>query len=228
MATTDANGALHDPRGRYGIKPIPMPDVTLTSRPRPEPIPYLRGGLDPGAAGLPPSRPVDLEPFDGGELVASVHAGDLSRKVVSAAEYMNLRAWHTWAELRARQTGLDDPAAAEHYDDFAKGLEHGTIALMSGTAEVARSYVVPRTLWSMGSHPRSVDFGVARRLLTFKRTSKTSRAEWASQADDAPSESARRGFLAAGTILSGLDDWWGLRADPDATVGVALAGAPQV
>lgn len=55
----------------------------------------------------------------------------------------------------------------------------------------------------------------------------------------ARSESARLGYLDTSVILSGIDDWWGLRDDPNAMVSVIsdcevgqatqlAAGAPQV
>jgi hypothetical protein len=220
--STDSHGNRHDPTGRFGTKPLEEPAVSLSSPRCSDPLPHLRTGLDPTEAGLPDVRPDDWDLFDGaGErFVASVHAGQLSRSVVKGDPYMNLRTWQEWALLRSRQTGLDDPAAAERYDDFAKGLEHAAIALMSDKAEVAETYIVSRTIWPMGSHPRRTDYLRARSALTFKRTSKASRAEWEAQAADAPSESARRGFLTAAAILSGTDSWCGLREDPDATVGI--------
>ena len=39
-------------------------------------------------------------------------------------------------------------------------------------------------------------------------------------AGQAPSEAARRGYLTAAVVLSGTDEWWGLRDNPDATVGI--------
>ena len=177
-------------------------------------------GLSPETAALMQVRPDDWEPFGNAldRLVDSVHQGQLSRGVVNGERYSNLRSWQHWAETRAKQEGLDDPAAAAKYDDFAKGLEHAVIALMSDKAEVAPNYVISRIIWPLGAHVRPGDAWRARSLLTNKRTSKASRAEWAYQATQAPSAAARRGFLTAAVVLSGTDDWWGLRDDPDAVV----------
>ena len=205
--------------GRFAQAPRAEGDVTLGRAA--EPLPYGYGSLDPVAAGLPEVRPADWDPFESANdaFVDSVHNGQLARSIVKGPQYMTARAWQQWAVQRSRETGLEDPEAAAKYDDFAKGVEHAVIALMSDKSEVAPTYVVSRILWPMGSHPRASDHQRARALLTFKRTSRASRSEWATQAGDAPSEAGRRGFLTAAAALSGTDAWWGLRENPDAAVG---------
>lgn len=180
----------------------------------------MRPGQQPQTAGLPGHRPDDWDPFTTAtdRAVASVHDGLLSQKVASGYQMGNLSTWHNWAQNQAAVHGLEDPETAAAYAQFAAGIEHGTLALMSGTAEVRDLYVLHRLGWETGSSVRLGDWAQARRLTGFKRTSRASREEWASGLVSAPSEAARRGYLAAGLILSGLDDWWGLRADPAATV----------
>jgi len=148
-----------------------------------------------------------------------VHDGLLSRGVVDGHRTRSMRSWHRWAQTQARTHAAADPELAEAYDDFTKGMEHAVIALMSDKAEVAPDYVVSKVMWELGSHPRLGDYAKARRLLPSKRTSKGSRAEWARAIQAAPSEAARRGYLTAAAALSGTDAWWGLRGNPEATVG---------
>lgn len=181
---------------------------------------YMAPGVPGDSAGLPDRRPTGWDPFGdtGDRAVACVHDGVLSRGVASGARSGNLRVWQMWAEEQGHKARIDDPETAAAYEEFTAGLEHGVIALMSDKAEVRYGYIVSRLTWEMGSRPRPGDFAQARRIVTEKRTSKGSRSEWARQLGQAPSEPARRGFLTAGLVLSGVDDWWGLREDPDAVV----------
>lgn len=144
--------------------------------------------------------------------------GVLCRGRVGHDQAAALRSWRAFTEQRADLHRIDDPELAAVYDEFTAGLEHGVIALMSSTADVAPGYVVSRLTWQLGSRPRIGDFEHARRLLTQKRTSKASRAEWALMVQQAPSPAAQRGYVTAGLVLAGLDDWWGLRDDPARTV----------
>lgn len=180
----------------------------------------MRPGLEGRTAGLPDRRPADWEPFGNAldRTVDSVLQGKLSRGVAGGDQSLNLSTWRAWATEQGRKHGLEDPQTAAQYDEFVTGLEHGVLALMSDKAEVRDTYVLHRLLWESSSHPRQGDYEQARRLATFKRTSKTSRQEWVRQSRQAPSEAAHRGFLTAGLVLSGLDDWWGLREDPHRTV----------
>lgn len=181
------------------------------------PLRQLRDGVEPSAAALPDERPADWEPFGNAvdRLVDSVHQGPLSRGIVKTDRYMNYTGWQSWAVQRSRETRIDDPEASSRYDQFAIGMEHAALALMSDKAEFKDDYVVNRLAWQMGSHARPGDVHKSRTLLTFKRTSKASRAEWAEMAQQAPSTPAWRGYLTAAAVLSGTDHWWGLRDDPD-------------
>lgn len=169
-----------------------------------------------------PQHPAGPDPFgeQAGEFVDSVLTGPLSRGVVPPALLPDLRRWHSWAEMNVARTRLDDPDGAAAYDQFAAGLEHAVIALMSDKAEFRRDYIVSEVTWELGSHPRPGDWAKARRILTEKRTSKGSRSEWARMLQDAPTEPARRGAMTAAAVLSGLDGRWGLRDDQDRTAGV--------
>ena len=181
---------------------------------------HMRPGQQPQTAGLPAHRPASWDPFTTttDRAVSSVHEGLLSRKVASGYQSLNLASWHEWAQDQAAKHGSGDPAKAAAYTHFVAGMEHGTLALMSGAAEVRDLYVLHRLGWETGSPVRLGDFAQARRLVTSKRTSRASREEWVRGLQNAPSEAARRGYLAAGLVLSGLDDWWGLRDDPHTTV----------
>lgn len=201
------------------LTPAPAGLFISTSTGRPVQL-TMSPGLEGRNAGLPAERPADWEPFGNAldRTVDSVHQGKLSRGVASGDQARNLRVWHMWANEQAAKHRIDDPDTAAAYEQFTAGLEHGVIALMSDKAEVRDDYVISLVTWQLGSPPRPGDYAQARRLLTQKRTSAASRAEWAGQLQHAPSEAAHRGSVTAALVLSGLDDWWGLRDDPHAVV----------
>lgn len=142
--------------------------------------------------------------------LASARADHAAQRTVTS--------WQDWATGHARAAVPGSPAA-QRYSDFESGIRHGVMALYSGTAEIRDDYVVTRLQRELGGAPVNGAFHTVRREMTSKRTSKASRAEWADAVRTAPTEAMRRGILTAGLALSGQDGWWGLRADPEATVG---------
>lgn len=206
-------------RAETGLELSPAGPFMSTRTGRPVAL-NIRPGVDGRTAGLPTTRPTDWGPFGNAmdRAVDSVLEGKLSRGVAGGDQTLSLSVWRSWAQEEGAKHRVDAAETAAQFDEFVAGLEHATLALMSDKAEVRDTYVLHRVGWELGSHPRQGDYEQARRLATSKRTSQGSRQEWVRQLRQAPTEAAGRGFLTAGLVLSGLDDWWGLREDPSATV----------
>ncbi|WP_251153645.1 hypothetical protein [Cellulosimicrobium sp. Marseille-Q4280] len=166
----------------------------------------------------PDAVPFDDDPSSVEDAIASVQTSHLASARADHAAARTVTGWQAWATEQARAQVPGSPAA-QRYADFEAGIRHGVMALYSGTAEVREDYVVTRLQRELGGAPVNSTFHTVRREMTSKRTSKASRAEWAQSVRTAPTEAMRRGILTAGLALSGQDGWWGMRADPEATVG---------
>jgi hypothetical protein len=140
--------------------------------------------------------------------VGTVMDGPLSRGVVNSQRRIAFHAWDDWADARARETR--DPA----YEDFLMGLRTGVASLYEGRMD---HYDPSLDRFKHGGTPVYVaDHAI--QISGSKRTSLEDREHWRRLLKRTPNDAWHRGHLAAGLILSGADDYWGLRDDPDKAV----------
>lgn len=162
----------------------------------------------------PDTRPGDWAPF--GEYESLDHAvqtvmdGPLSRGVARRDVREALASWHEYALAQAG-TGQEDAA------DFASGIRSGAIALYEHhlTAPDGGPVRLEMHMPSMQEVLEPVMAAAAR-----KRASALGLERWRHALQHAPSDAWQRGHLAAGIILSGADQWWGMREDPAAAIGI--------
>lgn len=194
-------------RTRFADRRYSDPGLTLAGRPALElPATDYRGAR----SGQPDTRPADWAPFGSYEsldhAVQTVTDGPLSRGISRSASREAVTAWHDHA---AALPGPDG-------EEFAAGIRSGIMALYDRQI----SWFSPdrdRFDQSSGAVPSEMDSVLAVYAGT-KRTSRDDLEHWRLLLQHAPSDAWQRGHLAAGIILSGADDWWGMRQDPDAAI----------
>lgn len=161
------------------------------------------GGFEGRLAGQPDVAPGRFGDDDVDMYVDTVAYGPLSRGVASAARREAAQLWHEWALMSARETGDPD------YEDFAEGIKTGITALYERhhpREDVADRFEKGTVLvYAMD---------LALQTAGRKRASGEDREHWRQLLKHTPSESWHRGHLAAGIILSGADEYWGMRSDP--------------
>lgn len=145
--------------------------------------------------------------------VGTVMDGPLSRGVVNAQRREAFQAWHEWAVNRHQETKEPD------YMQFAMGLRTGVASLY----ERRLGHYEPGLdrFNQFGTPVYVSDHAV--QISGTKRASFEDREHWRKLLKRTPDEAWHRGHLAAGLILSGADDYWGLRDNPDA----AAIGVPS-
>lgn len=137
--------------------------------------------------------------------VGTVMDGPLSRGVVNAQRRKAFNTWHEWAMNRARET--KDPA----YERFVMGLRTGVASLYERRMG---HYEPGLDRFHEGGTPTYIA-DHALQVSGAKRTSFEDREHWRKLLKHTPDEAWHRGHLSAGLILSGADEYWGLRDDPD-------------
>lgn len=140
--------------------------------------------------------------------VGTVMDGPLSRGVVNAQRRSAFHAWHDWADTQARETHDPD------YTEFMMGLRTGAAALYERRMD---HYDPSLDRFHHGGTPvYTLDHAL--QVSGTKRTSAEDREHWRKLLKHTPNDAWHRGHLAAGLILSGADEFWGLRDDPEAAV----------
>ena len=205
--------ALHPRAGGTG------PDRTqFTARLRPEAglelaAPTLDlppSGYRGAHSGLPDEADPAWGPFGSDtsldHAVQTVTDGPLSRGVTRRESREALEAWHDYA------VSVPGPEAEE----FAAGIRSGVLALYN---RQITWFNPERDRFDLAScaQPGELD-SVMTVYAGTKRSSGADREHWRLLLQHAPSEAWHRGHLAAGVILSGADDYWGMRQDPAGTV----------
>ncbi|MHA7295166.1 hypothetical protein [Arthrobacter sp. HLT1-21] len=165
----------------------------------------------PHHAGLPDPRPDGSTIADdrwADMVVGGVDEGPLTRGLVSAQRREAFRAWSSFAEEKG--------ATDSRYNDFALGLRTGVSALYERRMPYY-SPVFPSDRFNGFETPTYISDSAVT-IAGKSRTSGTDREHWRLTLQHAQSPEQWRGHLAAGVILSGQDEYWGMRDDPDATV----------
>lgn len=160
----------------------------------------IRSDFDARYWGLPEWRPGSwvFGSTSCAEIVAgSVTDGPLSRGPAVRDSIASFQRWQAAAAGRGTVEG----------DDFAAGLEDGLRALTgSGAGESTAGL-----LESAAAEP----------------TSRAARINWQLGLRTAPSKARYRGQMAAGVILSGADEWWGIADDVDLAVNGPAQDTPR-
>lgn len=213
--------------GKFARKPHAETDVRLDSVTSPV-APHHNDWTAPEWADgtVPPDGDVERRDLSGvlddeesvNSIVEGVLSSALQRARADHAANSTMSSWMYWAQAEAR---AHEPGSAQEqrFAQFAAGMEHGIVAIMSNTLEVRDEYVVARLQREMGSPPLAGLALRARREMTSKRSSRQSRQEWADTVRGMPDGPMRRGMLVSGAVLAGQDGWWGLRRSPQAVLG---------
>lgn len=173
----------------------------------------LREDSFPGRhARCPDTRPAEWVFGDDASVdaaVGTVMDGPLSRGVVNTLRREAFHAWHDWALERFHESKEPD------YLQFAMGLRTGVSSLY----ERRLGHYEPGLdrFHQHGTPVYVLDHAV--QVSGTKRASFEDREHWRKLLKRTPDEAWHRGHLAAGLILSGADEYWGLRENPDASVG---------
>lgn len=132
------------------------------------------------------------------EIVAgSVVDGPLSQ---GAASKKSVDAFSRWQTLAAEHGTAEG-------DDFAAGLEDGLRALTGSSEHESAAGMLD--------------------IAARQPTTPTSRINWMLGLRPAPTKARYRGQLAAGVILSGADQWWGIADDIDLAVNGPAQDTPR-
>ena len=213
MGTMCTDGAAPLPRpGRIGrcrtligMSPFdeskhPRSRGQFTAVPRREPEATLHTGFDARYWGLPEWRPGSwvFGSTASAEIVSGfVVDGPLSRDVASRE---SVDAFERWQAAAVEQDTAEG-------SDFAAGLEDGLRALTGSSEDETTAGLLDAAV----SVP----------------TSPTSRLNWMLGLRSAASKARYRGQLAAGVILSGADEWWGIADDVDLAVKGPATDTPR-
>lgn len=157
-------------------------------------------GFDARYWGLPEWRPGSwvFGSTSCAEIVAgSVTDGPLSR---GPAGRDSIESFQRWQAVTAGHGTVEG-------DDFAAGLEDGLRALTGSDADESTAGL----LESAAAEP----------------TSRAARINWQLGLRAAPSNARYRGQLAAGVILSGAAEWWGIADDVDLAVNGPAQDTPR-
>lgn len=127
----------------------------------------------------------------------SVVDGPLSRGTAGRDSIESFQRWQAAAAGRGTETG----------DDFAAGLEDGLRALTGSGGGDSQD----RMLAAAATEP----------------TTPAARTNWMLALRTAPTKARYRGQLAAGVILSGAEEWWGIAADPHLAVNGPSQDTPR-
>lgn len=161
----------------------------------------------------PDTRPGDWAPFGEYEsldfAVQTVMDGPLSRGVANKQAREALTAWHDYAHGQAGGEPEDDAA------QFAAGIRSGALAMYEHHLTGPDGQPV-RLEMHVPSVPEVLEPVLA--VAARKRASGLGLERWRHALQHAPSDAWQRGHLAAGIILSGADQWWGMRENPDAAI----------
>ena len=161
----------------------------------------------------PDTRPGDWAPFGEYEsldyAVQTVMDGPLSRGVARRDVRDALTSWHGYT-LAQTGPGPEDEAA-----DFAAGIRSGAISLYEHHL-TAPDGGPARLEMHVPSVPAILEPVMA--VAARKRAGSIGLERWRHALQHAPSDAWQRGHLAAGIILSGADQWWGMREDPAAVI----------
>lgn len=161
-----------------------------------EPEVSIGSGFDSRYWGLPTFRPGAWVFGDDScaEIVAgSVLDGPLS---VGVARKESVEAFSRWKEYAAGH-------GSEDGEEFAAGLEEGLRALVGADDEASTAEMLD----AVAEHP----------------TDSTPRVNWMLGIRASATKARGRGRLAAGVILSGADEWWGIADNRE----LALVGSPD-
>ncbi|MCC3299318.1 hypothetical protein [Arthrobacter caoxuetaonis] len=161
------------------------------------------GGFEGRHAGQPAIAPGRFGGPDVDQNVDTVMSGPLSRGVANASRREAAQLWHEWALECSRETGDPD------YEDFAEGIKTGITALYERHHPLEED----TDRFEKGTVPVYA-MDLALQTAGRKRASAQDREHWRRLLKHTPSESWHRGHLAAGVILSGADEYWGMREDP--------------
>ncbi|QOD05843.1 hypothetical protein [Pseudarthrobacter sp. BIM B-2242] len=165
-----------------------------------EPEAALTTGFDARYWGLPESRPgswVFGTSRYAETAAGSVVDGPLSRGVAGKDSLDSFRRWQDAAAGYGTAEG----------DDFAAGLEDGLRALCRSDGSESAAELLD----TAASVP----------------TTETARVNWMLGLKAAPTTAGYRGRLAAGVILSGSDQWWGISNDPDLAINGPAQDIPR-
>lgn len=161
-----------------------------------EPEVAIGSGFDARYWGLPTSRPGSWVFGDDscGEIAAGfVLDGPLSAGVAKNESIAAFSRWQTYAAGHGSANG----------EEFEAGLEEGLRALVRADDDASTTEM----LEAVAGHP----------------TTPTSRVNWMLGIRSSATKARGRGRLAAGVILSGADEWWGIAENRD----LALVGSPN-
>lgn len=164
-----------------------------------EPEVALNAGFDARFWGLPEHRPGPW--VFGDESCREIVTGSVVDGPLSraAASRESRESFESWVR-----------DAAEHSSEgveFAAGLEDGLRTLTCSDVDTAT--------------PEMLDAAMSAPL------SKTSLVNWQLGLRNAPSQACRRGRMAAGVILSGAAEWWGIAENPDLAISGPAQSTPR-
>lgn len=165
-----------------------------------EPDVAIGSGFDARYWGLPAWRPGSWVFGDDScaEIVSgSVVDGPLSQGI---AQRESLDAFTRW-QVSAAEAGSANGA------EFAAGLEDGLRALYGSKAGETTAELLD--------------------IAASTPSNSTSRVNWMLGLRSAPTEARRRGSLAAGVILSGADEWWGIADNKDLAISGPSVSTPR-
>lgn len=165
-----------------------------------EPEAALGGGFDARYWGLPAARPgawVFGTTRYAETAAGSVVEGPLSGGVAGKESVDSFQRWQDIAASYGTPEG----------EEFAAGLEDG-LRLLCRSKD---NETVSELLDTMASLP----------------TTRSARTDWQLQLKAAPTRAGYRGRLAAGVILSGADQWWGISEDPDLAINGPAQDIPR-
>ena len=181
--------------GNFDESRHPRSRGKFTAAPHREPEVTIGSGFDARYWGLPAWRPGNWVFGDDScaEIVTgSVVDGPLSQGLPQEESLASFARWQAFASERDTSEGAE----------FAAGLEDGLRALYGSKDGESTADLLEIAASAPSSH--------------------ASRVNWMLGLRSVSSKARRRGSMAAGLILSGADEWWGIADDKD----LAISGPP--
>lgn len=186
--------------GTFDESKHPRSRGKFTAAPHREPEVTIGAGFDARYWGLPAWRPGHWVFGDDScaEIVTgSVVDGPLSQGLPQEESLAAFARWQVFAAEKNTAEGAE----------FAAGLEDGLRALYGSDANESTDELL--------------DIAAS----TYSRP--TSRVNWMLGLRGAASQARRRGSMAAGVILSGAEEWWGIADDKDLAISGPPASTPR-
>lgn len=165
-------------------------------------------GLDPHQLRMRDQFAVTLAALDGSPdgatdlFVGSVLNGHLSRGTPGRD---GVAALQEWRRIAFNGGGYE-------HQDFLRGLDHAVVALMREKTHLRDTPLIDNS--------GAIDPSATTEAMKFAATHRASandRMLWARRLQNT-SEHEWRGMLVAGAALSGTDQWWGFRDNPERTI----------